>query len=52
MRELIHVELLKPVGATLLAAVIPGIAEVPTLATLIGGGFILGGVILAARRGR
>ena len=42
----------EPVGATLLAAIIPGIAEVPTLATLIGGGFILGGVILAARRSR
>ena len=42
----------EPVGATLLAAVIPGIAEVPTIATLVGGGLILGGVILAARRGR
>ncbi len=42
----------EPVGATLLAWIIPGIAEVPTLATLIGGGLILGGVILAARRGR
>ena len=41
----------EPVGATLLAAVIPGISEVPTLATLVGGGLILGGVILAARRG-
>jgi drug/metabolite transporter (DMT)-like permease len=41
----------EPVGATLLAAIIPGIAEVPTLATLAGGGLILGGVILAARRG-
>ena len=42
----------EPVGATLLAAVIPGIAELPTVATLVGGGLILGGVILAARRGR
>ena len=41
----------EPVGATLLAAVIPGIAEVPTMATLAGGVLILGGVILAARRG-
>ncbi len=41
----------EPVGATLLAAVIPGIAEVPTASTLVGGGLILGGVILAARRG-
>lgn len=40
----------EPVGATLLAAVIPGIAEVPTVATLVGGGLILGGVILAARK--
>ncbi len=42
----------EPVGATLLAAIIPGIAEVPTATTLIGGGLILGGVILAARRAR
>ena len=41
----------EPVGATLLAAIIPGISEVPTLSTLVGGGLILGGVILAARRG-
>jgi len=41
----------EPVGATLLAAIIPGIAEVPTASTLVGGGLILGGVILAARRG-
>jgi drug/metabolite transporter (DMT)-like permease len=40
----------EPVGATLLAAIIPGIAEVPSAATLVGGGLILGGVILAARR--
>jgi drug/metabolite transporter (DMT)-like permease len=40
----------EPVGATLLAAIIPGIAEVPTVATLVGGGLILGGVILASRR--
>ena len=40
----------EPVGATLLAAIIPGIAEVPTMATLAGGVLILGGVILAARR--
>ena len=42
----------EPVGATLLAAIIPGIAEVPTVTTLAGGGLILGGVILAAHRGR
>ena len=40
----------EPIGATLLAALIPGIAEVPTLITLIGGGLILAGVVLAARR--
>jgi len=41
----------EPVGATLLAAVLPGIAEVPGPATLVGGALILGGVLLAARRG-
>lgn len=40
----------EPIGATLLAALIPGIAEVPTVITLVGGGLILAGVILAARR--
>src|SRR5688572_22038283 len=40
----------EPVGATLLAALIPGIAEVPTVITVVGGGLILAGVILAARR--
>ncbi len=40
----------EPVGATLLAALIPGIAEIPTVITLVGGGLILAGVILAARR--
>jgi drug/metabolite transporter (DMT)-like permease len=40
----------EPIGATLLAALIPGIAEVPTLITVAGGGLILGGVVLAARR--
>jgi drug/metabolite transporter (DMT)-like permease len=42
----------EPVGATLLAAVIPGIAELPTMATVVGGMLILGGVLLAARRSR
>ncbi len=41
----------EPIGATLLAALLPGIAEVPTIITLVGGGLILGGVVLAARRG-
>lgn len=40
----------EPVGATILAAVLPGIAEVPGPMTLVGGAFILGGVLLAARR--
>jgi drug/metabolite transporter (DMT)-like permease len=40
----------EPVGATLLAALLPGIAEVPSPLTLAGGALILGGVLLAARR--
>ena len=40
----------EPIGATLLAAFLPGIAEVPTVITLVGGGLILSGVVLAARR--
>jgi drug/metabolite transporter (DMT)-like permease len=40
----------EPIGATLLAALIPGIAEVPTFITLVGGGLLLAGVILAARK--
>jgi drug/metabolite transporter (DMT)-like permease len=40
----------EPVGATLLAALLPGIAEVPGLMTVAGGTLILGGVLLAARR--
>ena len=40
----------EPIGATLLAALLPGIAEVPTVITVVGGGLILAGVILAARR--
>lgn len=42
----------EPVGATLLAAVLPGIREVPSAATFIGGALILAGVYAAARRGR
>ena len=41
----------EPVGATLLAWLLPGIAETPTLTTLLGGALILGGVVIAARRG-
>ncbi len=41
----------EPIGATVLAALLPGIAEVPGPATIAGGALVLGGVILAARRG-
>jgi len=40
----------EPVGATVLAAVLPGIAEVPTAATLVGGALILGGILVTLRR--
>ncbi len=40
----------EPIGATLLAALLPGIAEVPGLGTVGGGALILTGVLLAARR--
>lgn len=38
----------EPVGATLLAAVLPGIREVPPAATLLGGVILLTGIVLAA----
>lgn len=41
----------EPIGATLLAALLPGIAEVPGPATLVGGALVLGGILLAARKG-
>lgn len=40
----------EPVGATLLAALIPSIAEVPGALTLAGGAVILAGILLTARR--
>jgi len=40
----------EPIGATLLAAVLPGIQEQPTAFTLVGGAFVLGGILLAERR--
>lgn len=40
----------EPVGATFLAAVLPGIAEVPGLWTVAGGALVLSGVLLAVRR--
>lgn len=41
----------EPVGATLLGAIIPGIRQVPSAVTLLGGGIILVGVVLAATSG-
>ena len=40
----------EPIGATLLAALLPGIAEVPGIGTVGGGVLVLGGVLLAAKR--
>jgi drug/metabolite transporter (DMT)-like permease len=40
----------EPVGATLLAALLPGIREVPPLLTLAGGALVLGGILLAMSR--
>lgn len=42
----------EPVGATLLAALLPGIGEIPTAWTLAGGALILLGVLVAAARPR
>lgn len=39
----------EPVGATILAAIIPGIDEMPSLLTLVAGAIILAGVVLATR---
>lgn len=39
----------EPVGATLLGALIPGIAQIPSAVTLIGGAIVLTGVAIAAR---
>jgi drug/metabolite transporter (DMT)-like permease len=40
----------EPVGATLLAAILPGIRELPTVVTLAGGVLILIGIYVTARR--
>jgi drug/metabolite transporter (DMT)-like permease len=40
----------EPVGATLIAAVLPGIREVPGPATLVGGIVVLAGILRTARR--
>ncbi len=46
------VALTEPIGATALAALLPGIREVPTAITLLGAAIILGGVLLTTvRRG-
>jgi drug/metabolite transporter (DMT)-like permease len=38
----------EPVGATILAAFLPGIRQIPPLLTLVGGAIILCGVFIAA----
>lgn len=40
----------EPVGATILAALLPGIREVPGVATLAGGALVLVGIYLTVRR--
>ena len=40
----------EPVGATIIAAMLPGIREVPGVATLVGGAVVLAGILLTARR--
>jgi drug/metabolite transporter (DMT)-like permease len=42
----------EPVGATMLAAILPGIREVPGVATLGGGALILAGIYVTARAAR
>ena len=39
----------EPIGATLLGALIPGIRQIPSVTTLIGGATVLTGVIIAAQ---
>ncbi len=41
----------EPVGASLLAAVLPGIREIPPLPTMLGGLLVLAGILLALSRG-
>ena len=40
----------EPVGATLIAALVPSIREVPSTMTLVGGTFVLAGLLLAVAR--
>lgn len=42
----------EPIGATVLAAALPGIHELPTVATIAGGALILGGIYVVARAAR
>jgi drug/metabolite transporter (DMT)-like permease len=40
----------EPVGATIIAAFLPGIRELPGVLTLVGGAIVFAGILLAARR--
>jgi drug/metabolite transporter (DMT)-like permease len=40
----------EPVGATLIAAFLPGIREVPAPLTFVGGAIVFVGILLTARR--
>jgi drug/metabolite transporter (DMT)-like permease len=42
----------EPIGATLIGALLPGIAQIPSLLTLIGGVIVLGGVVVAGHATR
>ena len=42
----------EPVGATILAAVLPGIRELPNWGTVVGGAFIIYGIARATRATR
>lgn len=42
----------EPVGATVLAALLPGIRERPGAYTVLGGAFVLGGILIAEHRNR
>jgi len=40
----------EPIGATILAAALPGIHEVPPPVTLVGGAVLLAGILLTLSR--
>ena len=40
----------EPVGATLIAALLPGIREIPAVGVFVGGAIVLAGILLASRR--